>query len=78
MLGKGRIPHLEDLEEEAILQRFFGWGKLPNYTTYYNDLKRFKEKGDLQGFTKTNEVLTKRVILFMYLKVSVVYVYTLN
>ena len=63
LLGKERISHFEDIEEETMLKRFFGWKKLPDYTTYYNDLKRFKEKEELKGFQVTNELLTKRVLV---------------
>ncbi|MFZ3590176.1 hypothetical protein ACOI1C_13075 [Bacillus sp. DJP31] len=62
LLGKERIAHLEDIEDEIMLKRFFGWRKLPDYTTYYNDLKRFQQKEDLIGFSETNQVLTQRIL----------------
>ncbi|MFZ3591938.1 transposase, partial [Bacillus sp. DJP31] len=62
LLGKERISHLEDIEDEIMLKRFFGWRKLPDYTTYYNELKRFQQKEDLIGFSETNQVLTQRIL----------------
>src|SRR5690625_2049137 len=38
LLGIDRTYHFEDIENEILLKRFFGWDKLPDYTTYYNDL----------------------------------------
>ncbi|MDC3418755.1 IS1380 family transposase [Aquibacillus salsiterrae] len=63
LLGLERISHFEDIEEETLLKRFFKWGKLPDYTTYYNDLKRFKSEEDLTGFEVTNQALTERVLV---------------
>jgi hypothetical protein len=62
LLGKERISHLEDIEDEILLKRFFGWRKLPDYTTYYNDLKRFQQTEDLIGFKETNKKLTHRIL----------------
>ena len=62
LLGLERISHFEDIEEETMLKRFFKWSKLPDYTTYYNDLKRFKTKEDLEGLEDTNRALTPRAL----------------
>lgn len=62
VMGIERIYHFEDLEQETLLKRFFEWDKLPDYTTYYNDLQRFKTAEDVEGLKETNEELTKRVL----------------
>src|SRR5699024_11936539 len=41
---------------------FFGWDKLPDYTTYYNDLQRFEKVEDVEALKETNERLTERVL----------------
>jgi len=52
-----RISHFEN---ETLLKCFFGWAKLPDYTTNYNDLKRFEKVEDTEGLKETNEMLTER------------------
>ncbi|MEI3612725.1 hypothetical protein [Pseudogracilibacillus sp. SO30301A] len=44
------------------MKRFFKWEKLPDNTTYYNDLQRFETAEDVHGLKETNEELTKRVL----------------
>ncbi|MDC3413186.1 hypothetical protein [Terrihalobacillus insolitus] len=55
ILGIERISHFEDLENETMLKRFFQWDKLPDHTTFYNDLQRFEKDEDLVGFKETNK-----------------------
>src|SRR5690625_2352545 len=62
LLGMERISHFEDIENEILLKRYFGWRKLPDYTTYYNDLQRFKKIEDVEDLKETNEMLTERVL----------------
>lgn len=62
ILGIERIYHFEDIEEETLLKRYFKWEKLPDYTTYYNDLQRFETAEDVEGLKETNKELTKRVL----------------
>src|SRR5690625_7482025 len=62
LLGIERIYHFEDIENEVLLKRFFGWDKLPDYTTYYNDLQRFQNDKDIGGLHATDEQLTKRIL----------------
>src|SRR5690625_227708 len=62
LLGMERISHFEDIENETLLKCHFGWGKLPDYTTYYNDLQRFKKVEDVEGLKETNELLTSRTL----------------
>lgn len=62
LLGIERISHFEDIEDETLLKRFFNWDKLPDYTTYYNDLQRFETAESVEGLKETNEVLTARVL----------------
>src|SRR5690625_3071203 len=62
LLGMERISHFEELENEILLKRYFGWQKLPDYTTYYHDLQRFKKEEDIEGFRTTNQRLTERVL----------------
>ena len=63
LLGMERISHFEDLENEILLKRYFGWQKLPDYTTYYHDLQRFKKEEDIEGFRTTNQWLTEQRVL---------------
>ncbi|MFD1068304.1 transposase [Oceanobacillus locisalsi] len=62
ILGIERISHFEDVENEIMLKRFFKWDKLPDYTTYYNDLNRFEKQEDIEGLAETNKELTKRIL----------------
>ena len=62
LLGIDRIYHFEDIENEILLKRFFGWDKLPDYTTYYNDLQRFTSAKDSLGLMKSNKQFTKRIL----------------
>lgn len=62
LLGIERISHFEDIENETLLKRYFGWDKLPDYTTYYNDLQRFEKVEDVEGLKETNERLTERIL----------------
>src|SRR5699024_6368558 len=62
LLGIERISHFEEIEEETLLKRFFKWDKLPDYTTYYNDLQRFENLEDVEGLKETNEELTERIL----------------
>src|SRR5690625_5070267 len=62
LLGIDRIYHFEYIENEILLNRFFGWDKLPDYTTYYNDLQRFTSAKDSLGLMKSNKQFTKRIL----------------
>src|SRR5690625_2142674 len=62
LLGMERISHFEDIENETLLKRYFGCSKLPDYTTYYNDLQRFEKMEDMEGLSETNKLLTERVL----------------
>src|SRR5690625_6511452 len=62
LLGIERVYHFEGIENETLLKRFFGWDKLPDYTTYYNDLQRFENEKDIDGLQMTNEQLAKRIL----------------
>src|SRR5699024_8812658 len=57
-----RICHSEYIENKTMLKCFFGWDKLPDYTTYYNDLQRFEKVEDVEALKETNERLTERVL----------------
>ena len=62
LLGIERISHFEDIENETLLKRFFEWVKLPDYTTYYNDLQRFKDAEAIKGLSETNKLLIERIL----------------
>src|SRR5699024_10300111 len=62
LVGIERISRFEVIENDTLLKCFFGWDKLPDYTTYYDDLQLFEKVEDVEALKETIERLTERVL----------------
>jgi len=62
LLGKERICHFEEIEQDTFLARELGLsgGKLPDTTILYKDLDRFDSQEKIDGLKKVNDQVNAR------------------
>ncbi len=61
-LGLDRIFHLAGVEDDPLFLRKSGWAKLPDHTTFYNDLDRFGEAAKIEPLRAVLAATAKRTI----------------
>jgi len=59
-IGLDRIFHLAGIEDDPLFLRKSGWTKLPDYTTFYNDLNRFDEAAKIEPLRVVLTAVAKR------------------
>lgn len=59
-IGLDRIFHLAGVEDDPLFLRKSGWAKLPDHTTFYNDLDRFDEAVKIQPLRAVLAAVAKR------------------
>lgn len=64
LLGKKRISHFEEMEQDTFLAKEIGLfvNKLPDTTTLYNDLERFDTKEKIEMLKQVNDQINMRGI----------------
>lgn len=59
-LGLDRIFHLAGVEDDPLFLRKSGWAKLPDHTTFYNDLDRFDDSAKIEPLRRVLAATAKR------------------
>lgn len=54
LIGKDRLFHFDDLEEDPLLTTLSGVRKLPDFMRLYKDLERYRDEHTLEELKQTN------------------------
>ena len=60
LIGKARLFHFEDLEDDPLVTTLVGVNKLPDFTLLYKDLDRFQDEAAIEGLKRVNTRLVGR------------------
>lgn len=61
-LGMERISHMSEFEHDPLLRYKLGLEKLPQHSTLYRTLERFKSAADISSFTSVNQPLLSNLL----------------